>query len=220
MMKVYSRRELMMETGKPKYITDGLVFWLDGLDKGASNGTWVEKIHGTVFSGNATSVDKGFDFRNSQRMSGSWVNGTGNNFTVEVCYYTATTGKHFVWGVGTQGTKTPLYYDNAGAITTIQDLNTFKRPTTIVPNKTVSINQDRGIYNGISISKNNGIDYWLATPNATTAYIGKGHSGGASTFPLTGTVYAIRVYNRKLSANEMLNNQRIDNKRFNLGLNI
>lgn len=218
--KVYLGEDVVYQKESPagEYVTDGLVFWLDGIDKGASDGTWVEKIHGTIFSGNATSVDKGFNFSSGQRMSGSWVNGTSTNFTVEVCYY-STQKRHFLWGVGTKGSYLPVYYDN-GAITTIQNLHTFQRPTTVLSNKTVSINQDRGIYNGVSINKNTGTDWWGASPNASTAYIGKGNSGSAASYTLTGIVYAIRVYNRRLTAEEMLNNQRIDNSRFNLGLNI
>ena len=192
-----------MEACKLRYIEDGLVFWLDGIEKGASDGTWVEKIHGTIFSGDATSVDKGFNFNGGQRMSGSWVNGTSSYFTVEVCY-TATTGKHFVWGVGKSGSRVPLYFDNSGAITTIQNLNTFQRPSGVLSNKTVSINQDRGTYNGVNMTKNSGVDYWTASPNNSTVYIGKGDSGGAFYSPLTGTIYAIRVYNRRLTAEEML----------------
>ena len=50
--------------------------------------------------------------------------------------------------------------------------------------------------------------------------IGKGTSGGASSNYFTGNLYSIRVYNRKLTQEEMLKNQQVDNKRFNLLLSL
>lgn len=219
--KVYLGEDVVYQKEAPgEYVTDGLVFWLDGINKGASNGTWVEKIHGTVFSGNATPTNKGFNFSDGQRMSGSWVNGTSNDFTVEVCYYTTLTGRCFVWGVGSTGARTPLYMDEGGKITTIQNLNVFTRPSSFSSNKTVSVNQDRGVYSGVDMTKSSSVDYWDTSPNTSTVYIGKGNGGVALHYPLTGIVYAIRVYNRRLTADEMLNNQRLDNTRFGLKLSL
>lgn len=47
------RRRMMMQQGGeplPEYIQDGLVFWLDGIDKGNITGKWIDLIGGIEFT--------------------------------------------------------------------------------------------------------------------------------------------------------------------------
>jgi hypothetical protein len=73
------------------------------------------------------------------------------------------------------------------------------------------------IENGIQKSLSSS-DYWTISGDTSTMRLGQAFSGGATQFPLNGDIYAIRIYNRRLTSEEMLNNQILDNQRFGLGL--
>lgn len=57
--------------------------------------------------------------------------------------------------------------------------------------------------------------------NAAGGYVRiGGRASGGSAYPYVGTVHSIRLYNRKLTEEEMLFNHQVDNERFNLGLEL
>lgn len=84
-----NRRRYMGGGGAPvptDYIQDGLVFQLDGIDKGATDGTWVDLIGGNVFTNNgAISFDTYFYFSNKGHMNGTSME-CSNQYTVEACF--------------------------------------------------------------------------------------------------------------------------------------
>ena len=57
---------------------------------------------------------------------------------------------------------------------------------------------------------------WTAVSSTTIG----GRAGSASHYYANAKIYSIRIYSKKLTEAEMLNNQKVDNARFNLGLNI
>ena len=83
---------------------------------------------------------------------------------------------------------------------------------------TASLNDVRGFVNGSSadIWNNVGSFSGNTTDNGTT--IGLRYYGTNKQNIFKGTIYAIRIYNRILTADEMKHNQRIDNERYGLGL--
>jgi hypothetical protein len=82
----------------------------------------------------------------------------------------------------------------------------------ILTNNTCSVNFELGISNFITLD--DGDKEWWGGHNE--CYIGRRSSLHPVTF--FGEIMNIMIYNRKLSKEEMLHNQNIDNKRFNLRL--
>ena len=198
------------------YIQDGLIFYLDGIYKN-SDTKWKDIINNIEF----TSYDSVTRNNNCYTFTNGYLQGSGTilnstNITVEVCYYT-TKSTFFIFGIS-NANNYPIYYNAAGRITFMQKNSTYKSHT--AQYNTVSINLDRCIANGKSIAKDGGTDYWTASGATNVIRIGKGTSGGANSNYFTGNLYSIRVYNRKLTQEEMLKNQQADNKRFNLGLSL
>ena len=79
---------------------------------------------------------------------------------------------------------------------------------------------NRGVDNGILMNSQNPLN----TYQAQRATVGGRQWGNWESKiiynPFIGTIFAIRVYSRQLSDREILINQKIDNARFGLGLNI
>lgn len=209
------------------YVTDGLIFHLDGINKGTGTG-WTDLIgnlqytaeSGCVTTNNAyqfTGQSDSYLYRTHDWSLGS------EDLTVEVCYYDteANNSCYYVFGMGgSNSSKYPLFYKNTNSeITWIQGGNVYDG-SSMQPNTkyTISLNGDSGLVNGNSIPIKNNSDYWDVQSNYLR--IGCASTGAASSNPLIGYIYSIRIYNRKLSQSEQLQNQRMDNLRFNLGLSI
>lgn len=212
--------QLMPRIPKPlNYIQDGLVFHLDGIDKGSNLNAWIDLKGGIVFSptGNVMFNNDNIAINeNNTYLQANATLGNSTNNTVEVCYYT-TKSTFFVFGEK-NGNNYPVYYNSAGRMTFMQANSTYKTHT--AQYNTVSLNLDRCIANGNNISKDGSTDWWTASSRVGTIRIGKGANGGASSNFFTGKIYSIRIYNRRLTEEEMRHNQSVDNKRFNLGLDL
>ena len=84
------------------------------------------------------------------------------------------------------------------------------------------VNTGINMFNGISGTWGNPATFTPNNSNTETT-IGARHRNTMSpgwNMIFKGTIYAIRIYNRQLTAAEMLHNQRIDNARYNMGLTI
>lgn len=214
-------------TKKPKnvecpYITSGLIFWLDGIEKGNSAGLWRDLIGGIKFTPtSAEAVIKNqdnfyFTAASSLYPKGFESNGTLSSTldtTIEVCYIPEN-ATHCLF-IHQNSSPSSLFYKSGNSITFIQRENTYTYAMTLGNPYTISLNLSSGLVNGNSISPNTGTDFWN---NSGIFYIGSRNSSGQN--PFKGTLYSIRIYNRRLTSSEMLANQQIDNQRFNLGLNL
>ena len=201
------------------YVQYGLIFHLDGINKGVGS-DWTDLIGGVQFtSSGATSMQDSYYFSSSSYLNkfNGWDTGS-DDFTVEVCYYY--TGSNSIYSVfgfgGGASSKYPLFYKGGNYITWIQggylyDCSSFQTNSKY----TVSLNNTRGLVNGNSISILSSTDYWST---GSEMRIGKLAGGGAANYPFNGYIYSIRIYNRRLSQAEQLQNQQMDNQRFNLGL--
>ena len=229
-MSILLRRFLMIDSGggqqydADSYIQNGLVFQLDGLEKGSNTGYWTDRVTGTTFSLADTSVAE-------SRTDGVYMKGVGvltasdsitfptsSEGTVEVCcdYFSGngavmigpsngsiafgyrTTGHSIYIGRGT--------YVNAWTITNYSTKQVW------------SLNVDNAVADitgSMTVANTYG-----ATVTMTKVKIGGRSTDDGSKLGLlyTGLIHSIRVYDRKLSVAEMQFNQRIDNVRFNLGL--
>lgn len=213
---------------KMSYVSDGLIFHLDGIDKG-TGAEWTDLIGGIQFNRSKTdiySTQDGYYFdgdRTSYLSSeeGVWTTGS-DDFTVEVCYYNlknSLTNYIFHCGANSTNNKFPLFYHDGSTITWYQGGYVYNASSMTSNTKyTISLNNDRAIANGSLLQKSNNTDYWDA--NNTRIRIGAASSGNAFNNPFNGYIYSIRVYNRRLTEAEQLQNQRVDNQRFNLGLSL
>ena len=200
-------------------IQDGLIFHLDGIDKGNNEGYWTDLVGGvkyTIPTSDYLSVDtKGFTFTGDVTMSkSSGTIPTGTDVTLEIAMYnTRSASSSGKWGCFSSGNT------NAAGSLCIAQFNTrlgFINRTASIDYSdfvfggfsTNSANADRICINKseVSMSSSASTDY----VTGTNAAIGKGYAYGG----MRGTIYAIRIYNRKLTLAEMQFNQDIDLKRF------
>lgn len=193
------------------YIQDGLVFQLDGIDKGDSN--WIDRkgqkefvLHNVVTNNN----NMEFNGTNAYAECSSTLGYDSATHTLEV-----------VWE-GNKVTGVPFFGGPTSAELCLLPQGTplrrlsFGTGMNFIVNqpdelKMISANADNIIYNA----------GWIGTSAELEAYVSynqKVASVGRYKFSnyFRGKVYAIRVYNRKLSALEMLQNQLIDIERFGL----
>lgn len=198
------------------YVTDGLVFWLDGIDKGIDNGNWVDLVGNIEFTNtNAISDSDHFYFNGSTAVmlnTTKDLSAVGSVFTVESCFYAENGGVIMYSGAGNNISLPMLKLDqglykqrglkyNLGSYT-----NTYS---------TLSLTDGLGIRNGVVLS-GSGTDFW--TNDCFS--IGSGYSSGRIRQQFKGKLFSVRVYSKVLSQSEMLFNQTVDNNRFNLGLTL
>ena len=206
-----------------EYVQNGLIFHLDGIDKGQGS-DWTDLIGGIQFSANggATSTSNSWHFNGANSSYLSSINGAWNSiggsqdFTVEVCYSRDRSNTNvFLFRFG-QDNYSPIYYFNGQYITWLQNENVYN--VSFLPNYskyTVSLNNDQGYVNKTILQKSSTTDYW---DKQNQIILGGGVGGSAANNPLYGNLYSIRIYNRKLSRAEQLQNMEVDNQRFNLEL--
>lgn len=215
------------------YIQDGLVFNLDGINKGVNEGKWTDLVGGVQWTNyNAISLDNGWSFANGAYMldNGTMSSYSFANCTVEMCIDSNTSNNnYFIFvgaGAGIVGCFVQSYTSKSWFTIKPKSEGTISGALSVSPTIsgtgkfTISITGQTngyGYWNGVKKSSNN-----VAYNAASTAIIGKRvpTAASGSEFPFTGTIHSIRIYNRILSNEEMLSNQIADNIRFNLGLTI
>ena len=215
-IKVYQGLQLLWEKqGGPSvgdYIQDGLVFQLDGIDKG--NDAWVDikgqkefALHNVIVNDNNIE----FNGTDSYAEYGTPLGYSSATHTLEIVWESSkVTGVPFFGGP----TDAEVYLMQLQA-TTLRKLSfgTGMKYIANLPDtlKMISANADNIIYNAGWI----GTSAALEARNSfdqTVASIGR--YKGDNYFK--GKIYAIRIYDRKLTALEMLQNQLIDIERFGL----
>lgn len=217
-MSIFRRRLMMQAKAQPlecPYITDGLVFWLDGINKGNSAAGWQDLIGKYVFQwiSRTTQGENCVIFGSG---SGAMVNknvpvfGTGS--TIEGC---CSGSSNSSWQIVFIQNVIMLARDNGGTQLTFYTKRTGGRFNVTVPTTfTASANDNMALVNGVKSTTIKNSD-WNAISDFNI-----GSRGGSVPYPYVGNVHSIRVYNRLLTEEEMLFNQQVDNERFNLGLEL
>lgn len=218
----YTRRQLMMDEVKAKpYISDGLVFHMDGAD--CNGTTWPARVGNVTYTLNGGTADGvGVTFNsgtNSQYASGSstpeGIKGTVG--TIEVCAYRrsarGTTYPEILF-ISSKIPNIQYVVHQSGDYVAISNRNTDPTPRAPINGKTVgkfthSCNAVRTCYNGTMVTVGS-TTYLTNQAN----YIGGNGSSGA----FKGTIYQIRIYNRQLTEAEMKWNQQQDAKRYGITL--
>ena len=198
------------------YITDGLGFWLDGINKGATDGSWVDLIGGIDFTNqDAVSNDDHFYFNGSTAVM---INTTqnlralGSSFTVEACFY-AEKGGAIMYSGSSNSMDLPMLKLDQGLYK--QRGLKYSLGSYLNAYSTLSLTDGLGIRNGVVLS-GSGSDFW----NNQCFSIGSGYSSNKPRQQFGGKLFSVRVYSRILTQAEMLFNQEVDNTRFNLGLTL
>lgn len=215
-IRIYKGTTLEWEKSVPipdadAYIQDGLVFQLDGIDKG--NDAWIDRkgqkefvLHNVVTNSN----NMEFNGTNSYAECSSTLGYDSATHTLEV-----------VWE-GNKVTGVPFFGGPTSAELCLLPQGTplrrlsFGTGMNFIVNqpdelKMISANADNIIYNAGWIGTSAELET-NASYNQTVASVGRYKTSNY----FRGKIYAIRVYNRKLSALEMLQNQLIDIERFGL----
>lgn len=217
-IRIYKGTTLEWEKSVPipdadAYIQDGLVFQLDGIEKGDSPTTWTDRkgqkefvLHNVVTNSN----NMEFNGTNSYAECSSTLGYDSATHTLEV-----------VWE-GNKVTGVPFFGGPTSAELCLLPQGTplrrlsFGTGMNFIANqpdelKMISANADNIIYNagwiGTSAELEDNASY-----NQTVASVGRYKFSNY----FRGKIYAIRVYDRKLTTLEMLQNQLIDIERFGL----
>ena len=193
------------------YVQDGLVFQLDGIDKGNVEGAWVDRKAGRQFTLNNCIVNSDnieFNGTDSEAVYNQLLD-FGTTTTVEVVFIkeknpgTIISSGDKVQLIAVYTTSGQKYRFFSGNQVTGQ---TFPDTTTI---HTLSIpTSGRPILDQIAQPKT--YKSFYSKSDTTNTYV-----GGNPSY-LKGKIYSIRIYNRNLTSAEMLKNQMIDIERFNI----
>lgn len=208
----YTRRQLMADTVLPKpYISDGLVFHLDGAD--ATDTTWVDRIGGNTFTndGSATHDGKGVRGTYSSPTAFGVRRDVG---TIEVCGEIVSS-----WGGADKNVLVVRDKDNVYGLNYIlkphesppyahiSSRNAITAPRAYrsvgLGKFTHSLNKERHVFNG-TLGTLGGNTY--NTTNAAKSFVGVNKM----------RIYQVRIYNRLLTEAEMKYNQEQDRKKYGI----
>lgn len=202
------------------YISDGLVFQLDGINKGADSNNWTDLIGGLKFpyGNNATKGTNYVQFNGT----GSIQCAASKSFsqtacTIEVVADRPPSDNSVIFYPAVKGEIAFIFMGIANQTLIEQGLMAIEYGTNSQKSwyvrrddKMMSVNTDIGVGN-TKLASAGGNDSWGAQID------GKYKIGGRNTdYLYTGKIYAIRIYNRKLSHAEIAQNQRLDNIRFGI----
>lgn len=211
-----NRRRVMgnRESVVNPYISDGLIFWLDGIYKNQSIGVdWEDLIGGVKFSGGIYNSDNLFIGCGLQ--SNSTVLAANENYTVEVVLmFDQNSPNYPILSCGDRTTNRVLvagYGNNKYAV--LQNQVAWICDMSKYVKHTISANLERCVQNYQEITSQSTDEVFFNEPKDGWYLVRRQAINSVN-------LYCIRIYNRRLTINEMKANQAVDNTRFNLGLTI
>ena len=214
------RRGMMSAQGAgDDYIKGGLVLFLDGLS-GLTETSWADKVDPSrTFSLiNCAVGQNGGAVFNGISSYGFLENATVSGLTVEACYYCNSSSSSF--GVFSQPRRISLLRSAASkVIATLQsgDSTYYDFPMSPISGGFVTLSacnvtvSDRAVKNEVAVVDKARTSF--STNYSTDAYIGCRMASKKDWF-FGGTLYALRIYDRLLTEEEMIWNQSIDRTRF------
>lgn len=199
----------------PEYITDGLIFHLDGIDKGPNSGTWTDLIGGIEFTNtNVVATQYGWQFDGTAYFqSTTYIFPASDSYTLEICFKPASNAaaSYGLLFSGTSATQNNiLFYKSNNIITWLQRNRTFTYTIDNGSFHSISVNLDTVLCDNSVVSLNSGTDYWTSG-NSNYTWIGV---RGVNSNVFKGEIYSIRIYNRRLTQAEQINNYKADKGRF------
>ena len=215
-----------------EYIRNGLVLWMDGIDKGDVQNAWVDKINGHIFESiNGMTVGKDH-IQLSKNSSQYLENTTFDNAvdfqegTIEVVISDYTIYSAIIFAPNIRRGLCFGFGSSGSILYCISAQNDDRANHYIIPNrntgKCFSISSDIALIDGELVSPSSSMSYFGQNYPTDSHIGGRIYTVNGSPSPnyFNGKIYSIRLYNRKLSKSEMLYNQYVDNKRFNLGISV
>lgn len=231
MGRLIERRHDLMESPSD-YVRDGLIFFLDGLNRGGVSGEWKDVVGGKIFvlNGGYVEYDNMVLFGNSSYgVYDGYVSDNHDGETGEFVLSglsTSSIGQGIFIQPLVEGQKVgySVYHRDGNWWFEINNArhNAYKVTTGANQNMTISTQgytDALGVQNAVTKPRNGQTNYWGGNTTGKTYLAARVISGNPYQF-YSGAVYAVRIYNRKLTRAEVLNNQRLDNFRYNLGLNL
>lgn len=213
------------------YVQDGLAFHLDCKNRGGQSGHWIDRIGNVDFTlgSGVTEADAGVEFDGTANAKGvgntSGLNITSLNDggTIEAAFIADALTAPILSNTVEGGIGLELAYaSHAGNIARDRFASASATDWSKVfaaiididaAYQCISMNYDRAIVNGVKA--NTRYNSWTAIDNTTTFAIGYCTYNGNARY-LNGKIFGIRVYNRKLSESEQMQNYMIDQKRYNI----
>lgn len=204
------------------YITEGLIFWLDGFERGGISGKWKDLIGGKIFTlNNCTETADGVTFAGTTSSYGI----LSGPISLDCLNETLEVATDSVLFKNLCVLSQPMINDSVGISLICSTSYTELYPIVNGTQKygygagntgktRVSVCDGWSVADGESLQRSTNTDSWGANKTGNT-YIGV---RGAATLskPFAGKIHSIRIYNRKLSVAEMQANQAVDASRFNL----
>lgn len=214
------RRELLrMGGGQSGYIKNGLVFHLDGINTGTTDTSkWVDLVGGIVFAeAGGTSVHNTDNIHvlTTQRLVGDKIPETlSATCTIEIA--ATLPNNNWIFIFATNRSYTSCYLNGDRCICNGTN-GSYKSNTRYAAGTVLaSMANNDFVVNGVNESV---VQNTFNNIINTVPVINSLQSGSQS-YSKEFTIYNIRIYNRLLTHSEMLQNQKIDNERFNLGLTL
>lgn len=221
--KIYLGSDVVFTRGAGYgYVANGLVFHLDGIDKGQDPSAWTDLVGGVSFPLNSyvqSEQDAIVTDGTGAIMGGSTA--LAYNFgssTIEVCVERLDTKSYgcVFYNIG-GGNVAFITSGNNNVVTAISpatamftlDTNTGKNTYSCLPTKVVK--------NGVSF---NTITSESWTSMGMLSIGARTRNGTSFTYGAKFRIHSIRIYNRILTDDEVASNQAVDNERFNLGLQL
>ena len=193
------------------YIKDGLVFYLDGINKGTTDTSkWIDLIGGLEFAEVNGSNVHGSDC--IHLTTSTWLYRDGNlDFPSSTHTIEAATSPSNGWQfLFASRNSANIYKDADGRVRCLTKGALYS----ITDSKTFSFAGDNIIINGDTVETLTLSSKAMANNVTVINSLSKTAASYCKNFDF----YALRIYNRLLTTEEMLYNQRVDNERFNLEL--
>lgn len=231
------RRRLLKKKENNSYVTDGLIFWLDAEDYNGGN-TILARVPNVEGTCQNRSKQNGGIYASAYKNTIIKIPNTlGNidisNCTVECCVKKTATGNtrsmNLVFSIGNKPALTPFIGFHAGdnqirfntADNYTSNIRCASGSQYLTNGKyIISCNYDNLIINSQAkaISR---APYNAGQSGANDGYIwiGNGWPTDSTGYGFVGYIYSVRLYNRKLTTDEMLHNQSVDEQRFGAFLN-
>lgn len=201
------RRNLLVNS----YIADGLAFQLCGEDATLTN--WIDRIGKKEFVlSNCTLGNKCVCFNGSNSFGKSDVFGwKADSSTIEIVFKLNNGNSYQLLFISP--TNNSIAFGLIAGRSCLWSNTSYPYPEITYNDKikTVSINKNLSYYNLSLVSKVSG-DFWYN--NSSHTYIGCRKEPNQDFF--NGNIYQIRIYNRILSADEIIYNQNIDINKYGI----
>lgn len=213
------RRRLLMaqSSGGGGYTTNGLKLWWDADDFNSGDGTWVDRVAGIVATAtsnhNKTSdgavefTDNGFTFPFAKTdFSLSSV----KDCTIECAFYTTRNNNNIFRAVSANNIDIRL-----GGWNGICPASTVAGSRNYLAGALRNVKWSIGYSPEQCYANGNELITWGNDWNSGSNN-GIGYTGGSTGYQFDGKIWSVRVYDRVLTADELINDANLDNERFNL----